>query len=260
MLKAPLNLGVSTTFFLHQSHRVAPCAAAFNKLSSEVRCNLQSGINEINLQGQCTANPLILGHASLCNVSVMQTSHPALAGLLTDFLTSFNVFFSQIWQNSMALRLRDLLVLGTLSREVVAQCSQSSGPVDLGWHAPNATNINNLGAVVNGTGVDGFIFNTSTTPSTSAYSTYNWCNMPHVRRQEYVKPPADYKLEYVELVCPVLLVALVDCALTEPRFIDIISGLHMHQTHFHTRHMPGIATTRRCSTLALLAPMALQLR
>jgi len=130
----------------------------------------------------------------------MLTLGLAFAGLLTDFQTSFNVFFSPIWQNNMVFKLCDLLPLGSLSREVVAQCSQSGSPVDLGWHAPNATNINNLSVVVNGTGVNDFIFNTSVTPLTSAYSTYNWCNMPHTRLHEYVTPPADYKLEYVELV------------------------------------------------------------
>jgi acid phosphatase len=82
---------------------------------------------------------------------------------------------------------------------VSAQC-KGPASVDLAWHAPNSSAINNLTAVVNGTGVYGFIFNSSATPKGVPYSTYNWCNMPHVRTQEYPPAPSGYKLEYVELV------------------------------------------------------------
>jgi hypothetical protein len=82
---------------------------------------------------------------------------------------------------------------------VSAQCSTSAS-VDLSWHAPNATVVNNLTAVVNGTGISDYIFNSSTIPAGVPYSTYNWCNMPHVRAQEYPPAPSGYKLEYVELV------------------------------------------------------------
>jgi acid phosphatase len=84
---------------------------------------------------------------------------------------------------------------------VSAQCNAPAS-VDLSWHAPNSSVINNLTTVVNGTGIYGFIFNSSTTPSGVPYSTYNWCNMPHVRAQEYPPAPSGYKLEYVELVWP----------------------------------------------------------
>ena len=101
----------------------------------------------------------------------------------------------------MFIRLRDAVLLGS-AHQVVAQanCSQGSSSVDLTWHAPNATNMNSLAYAVNGTGIDGFIFNSSTTPASTSYSTYNWCNMPHVRRQEYQRAPQGYTLEYVELV------------------------------------------------------------
>ncbi len=102
----------------------------------------------------------------------------------------------------MLLRLRDGLLLGTLATEVLSQnCSQPSSPADLTWHPPNATDVNNLEHVVNGTGIDGFIFNSSITPATTSYGTYNWCNMPHVRAKEYPRAPQNYKLEYVEIVC-----------------------------------------------------------
>ena len=80
-----------------------------------------------------------------------------------------------------------------------AECG-STAPVDLSWHAPKSTIINNLTAVVNGTGIYGYIFDSSITPASVPYSTYNWCNMPHVRAQEYPPAPSGYKLEYVELV------------------------------------------------------------
>ncbi|KEF58578.1 uncharacterized protein A1O9_06504 [Exophiala aquamarina CBS 119918] len=103
----------------------------------------------------------------------------------------------------MAKRLLDVVLVGAVSKGVAgaSQCAASTGSqIDLGWHAPNASAINDLGSVVNGTGVYGFIFNSSLTPATSGYSTYNWCNMPHVRPQEYVVPPSELKLEYVEVI------------------------------------------------------------
>ena len=80
--------------------------------------------------------------------------------------------------------------------------ANSSPPkVDLSWHPPKKTQINDLNAVINGTGVfGGYIFNSSQDPSGVSYGTYNWCNMPHVRKAEYIIPPKEYQLEYVELV------------------------------------------------------------
>ena len=73
-----------------------------------------------------------------------------------------------------------------------------NGTVDLNWHPPNATAINSLANVINGTGVYGFVFNSSITPG--SYADYNWCNMPHVRSKEYPKANVEYELEYVEVV------------------------------------------------------------
>ena len=74
------------------------------------------------------------------------------------------------------------------------------GAVDLTWHAPNATWINNLSSVMNSTGTNGFVFSSSELPTGVKYGTYNWCNMPHVRKQEYPKAGSDYVLKYVEVV------------------------------------------------------------
>jgi len=77
--------------------------------------------------------------------------------------------------------------------------AEAASTVDLSWHAPNATGINNLTEVIGGEGVYGFIYNSSHTPA-SQYGVYNWCNMPHVRATEYKKPESEYKLQYVEVV------------------------------------------------------------
>lgn len=71
--------------------------------------------------------------------------------------------------------------------------------VDLNWYAPNATAINNLTQVIEGSGVYGFIYNSSVTPA-EQYGDYNWCNMPHVRATEYKKASPEYSLQYVEVV------------------------------------------------------------
>lgn len=75
-----------------------------------------------------------------------------------------------------------------------------SSAVDLSWYPPKSNDVNSLASAINGTGTYGFIFNSSQTPSSLPYSAYNWCNMPHVRRQEYVKPSSEYSLKYVELI------------------------------------------------------------
>jgi hypothetical protein len=74
--------------------------------------------------------------------------------------------------------------------------------VDLSWHAPSATALNNLTDVIGSVGVYGFIYN-NTALGAGEYGTYDWCNMPHVRTTEYQKPPAEYRLKYVEVVSAV---------------------------------------------------------
>jgi hypothetical protein len=71
--------------------------------------------------------------------------------------------------------------------------------VDLKWHAPKKSWINDLGQILNGTGTNGFVFNSSQLPTGTTYGTYNWCNMPHVRSQEYPKANEDFDLVYVEV-------------------------------------------------------------
>ncbi|KAI5827055.1 phosphoglycerate mutase-like protein [Schizophyllum commune Tattone D] len=61
---------------------------------------------------------------------------------------------------------------------------------------PNATKINDLDFVLNGSGAPG-VYNSSQSPE---YGVYNWCNMPHLRAEEYATPPGEYELKYVEVI------------------------------------------------------------
>ncbi|KAG9711380.1 phosphoglycerate mutase-like protein, partial [Aureobasidium melanogenum] len=79
--------------------------------------------------------------------------------------------------------------------------SSTNTTVDLSWHPPPSTKVSDLQYVINSTGVFGdFIFNSSTTPAGLPYSTYNWCNMPHVRSTEYPKVNSSYKLQYIHVI------------------------------------------------------------
>jgi hypothetical protein len=77
--------------------------------------------------------------------------------------------------------------------------AQNVSKVDLGWYAPKKSWINEIGQVLNGTGTNGFVFNSSQLPAGVEYGTYNWCNMPHVRKDEYVKVNDEFELVYVEV-------------------------------------------------------------
>ena len=77
--------------------------------------------------------------------------------------------------------------------------STVSTVIDLNWYPPNKTDVNNLSVVINGTGTGGFIFNSSFTGE-GEYGEYNWCDMPHVRRREYVVAKEGFELVYVEVV------------------------------------------------------------
>ncbi|OAQ97826.1 hypothetical protein LLEC1_00008 [Akanthomyces lecanii] len=77
--------------------------------------------------------------------------------------------------------------------------SARAAEADTKWYAPSKNQVNDLDTVPTAAGVYGFIYNSSRTPDND-YGVYNWCNMPHVRRSEYVKPSAEYELKYVELI------------------------------------------------------------
>lgn len=84
---------------------------------------------------------------------------------------------------------------------VAASSAQShNSSVAQSYHAPSKTDVNDLDRVLTASGVYGFIFNTSQTPGDVPYRTYNWCNMPHVRKEEYIVAPSEYQLKYVEII------------------------------------------------------------
>lgn len=79
--------------------------------------------------------------------------------------------------------------------------AQNSSSIDTLWHPPTLNQINDLDTVINGKDVYGFIFNNSYAPASNGYyGGYDYCNMPHVNRANYVKPPESYTLEYVEVI------------------------------------------------------------
>jgi hypothetical protein len=77
--------------------------------------------------------------------------------------------------------------------------AKAQSGVDVSWYPPSQTAINNLTEVIIGAGVYSFIFNSSDSPD-GEYGVYNWCNMPHVRRTEYITPASNYELVYIEVV------------------------------------------------------------
>ncbi|KAI1276474.1 histidine acid phosphatase [Xylaria sp. FL0933] len=85
------------------------------------------------------------------------------------------------------------------SLPVLSTALASNPSVDLGWYPPRNTSVNDLSTALGGSGVYGFIFNSSHTPD-DEYGTYNWCNMPHVRKSEYVRASGEYELRYVEVI------------------------------------------------------------
>lgn len=86
-----------------------------------------------------------------------------------------------------------------LSLSVACSVAAQNSTVNLTWYGPKKSWINDLGQVLNGTGTNGFVFSGSQLPAGVKYGTYNWCNMPHVRRQEYEKAGAELELAYVEV-------------------------------------------------------------
>lgn len=76
-------------------------------------------------------------------------------------------------------------------------CGSTNTNVSLDWHAPAQTKVNSLTSALNGTGIYGFIFNSSQSPPDTEY---NWCNMPHTNPATYKVPDSEFKLEYVEVI------------------------------------------------------------
>ncbi|KAK5019960.1 hypothetical protein LTR16_000005 [Cryomyces antarcticus] len=88
----------------------------------------------------------------------------------------------------------------SFSYATLSRTQNNTNTVDLSWHPPVSSNINNLSTVINGSDIYGFIFSSSQNPAGVPYGTYNWCNMPHVRASEYPRVNSSFKLEYVEVI------------------------------------------------------------
>ena len=130
----------------------------------------------------------------------------------------------------------------------LASHGKAASNVDLSWHAPNATNINDLSQVIGGSGVYGFIYSSSATPA-DEYGIYNWCNMPHVRATEYNKPSSEYKLQYVEVVSQSGPIEAYRDLLIVGRFTDITNARSTLRTLSLSNHTAGIVTTKDSFTM-----------
>ncbi|KAH6690983.1 hypothetical protein VD0004_g39 [Verticillium dahliae] len=123
----------------------------------------------------------------------------SLSSLIRPTLLCLGIFLIGTYttQHIMALWSKTGPILGALA---VAGSTVSAQSIDVSWHAPAKSQVNaNFTEVLNGEGKWGFIYDTSETPI-DKYGTYNWCNMPHVRKTEYVRPSDDFELKYVELI------------------------------------------------------------
>ena len=74
------------------------------------------------------------------------------------------------------------------------------------WHPPANTEINDHARAVDGTGskakkiVPWTGAGASEQPQGWQYGEYNYCNMPHVRAEEYVKKGEEFELVFVEVI------------------------------------------------------------
>lgn len=121
---------------------------------------------------------------------------------LAFFVGAAFVLFTSISDLPMQLsRLASSFTLSlSLGAGATAQGSNLNASIDAQWHKPAKFWDTDLDAAINATGTYGFIFNSSTLPAGVKYGSYNYCNMPHVRRPEYEIPSKEYQLEYVEII------------------------------------------------------------
>jgi hypothetical protein len=116
-----------------------------------------------------------------------------LVALFVSILVCTTVTLAQLFDWDIDMRPLMPIVFGSIT-------TAQNTTVDLRWNAPKKSWINDLGQVLNGTGTNGFVFNSSQLPAGTPYGTYNWCNMPHVRAQEYPRASKEFELVYVEVL------------------------------------------------------------
>lgn len=100
---------------------------------------------------------------------------PAAAGWIIT-LSTILISTQLLYNLTMLSNIYLLPSLTPLISPISAQVAATNSPkADLEWHPPNATQINNQSAVINGTGVYGLVFNDSHAPAGNGYyGGYNW--------------------------------------------------------------------------------------
>lgn len=152
-----------------------------------------------------------------------------VASTIILFIAAFATLFAYQVVMFSVIYILPLFGLAIASSEAQSTNGTATN-VSLSWHAPSASQINNLQNVLNGTGVYGFAFNGSQAASSNTYyGGYNWyslwpgqvefvfkcltdqqrCNMPHVNTKTYPRATKEYELEYVEVVSEKFLNSIV---------------------------------------------------
>ena len=126
-------------------------------------------------------------------------NHAVLVVLFTLILVCTAYTLLYLFDRDIDMDFSKLFVQLLFGSLATAATVPKTSTVDLGWYAPKKSWINDLGQVVNGTGTNGFVFSGSQLPAGVKYGSYNWCNMPHVRKKEYPRASKEYELVYVEV-------------------------------------------------------------
>ena len=144
-----------------------------------------------------SASRSLLTRIRLLHTSCFQNTHPIVVAVIITVVLGAVFPFAAAMNRFQKLYLSTMSVSSAFFQPLVAAADAAA--VDTKWYPPSQTKVNNLDQVVNGKGIYGWIYDTSNTPS-KEYGIYNWCNMPHVRKDIYQKVDDEYELVYVELV------------------------------------------------------------
>lgn len=148
----------------------------------------------------------IPGYSLLANTPrTMSNATRRVAGVVWTILTvgiTFAVFVKVLQVTLPALPdLYSLLTTSTSGHTLFGK--DYSGP---DWHAPRGTDINDLSKAFDGTGpmarkiVPKTSAGASEQPEGWDYADYNYCNMPHVTKEEYEKKGDEFELVFVEVI------------------------------------------------------------
>ena len=134
--------------------------------------------------------------------SLSQTAKQVPYSLITYVVLISITFamFSKILQFTMPML---PLAASKLAPSQAVLAAQDGGS---GWDAPANTDINDHARAMDGTGpmarkvVPWTGAGASEQPQGWEYGDYNYCNMPHVRAEEYVKNGDEFELLFVEVI------------------------------------------------------------